>query len=441
MAKKQSPEIKLEVKPPETKTLGERIKSNDDDIKKIIKDLYVSPRTCWSPILVRVAIDAHDIGQFRSSGILVDAMLKDPWIFSCCNTLVYGVIGLHEGWRWEDGYVPTKEDEARLEITNKWWECFLQSSVPATIVKWIANMGFSIVTKAWNLTETEDGEIYIPDCHVVHPSNVYLEVYSGKYYVITQTHGVVEIDKYDPRIQLIKHVDSERPFMQGAVRSLGMVWIDKITAQAAWRSFLDLFGNPLKVFTTDREYSTPPEGDVEDFKSMLASSLQWGTPIHLMKDETLDLLQADSNSGDAFDKKIAADNKEISLVYLGQNLTTDVSSGSMAAAKVHENVKADYIEAYAKMLNSALYQIVKEFYLFNFGEGVEVPMPFFNPAQPVDALNTAKVSSEKAKALKELGDAFSKMVGITYKGKPVMDMINIDSLLTELGANVLPDEN
>lgn len=441
MAKKQSPEIKLQVKPPKTENLGQpRYRATDKDIKKVIRDLYVSPRTCWSPIGVRVAIDGHDSGQFRSSGTLVDSMLRDPWIYACCNTLVYGVVGLHEGWRWKDGYVPTKEDEARLEIADKWWESFLNTSVPATIVKWVANMGFSIVTKAWNLTDTEDGEMYIPDCHVIHPANVYLDVNLDKYFVITLSHGVVEVEKDDPRIQVIKHVDSERPYMQGAVRALGLVWIDKWSAQTAWRSFLDVFGNPLRVLTTDRANSTPPEDAIEVFMAQLGNSLQYGTPIHLMEGQTLDLLQSEANSADAFAKKIDADNKEISLVYLGQNLTTDVSSGSMAAAKVHENVKADYIESYAKMLNQALYQIVKEFYLFNFGEGVEVPCPFFNPAQPADALNTAKVSSEKAKALKDLGEALSKMIGVTYQNKPVIDYINIDRLLTELDANILPDE-
>ncbi len=163
--------------------------------------------------------------------------------------------------------------------------------------------------------------------------------------------------------------------------------------------------------------------------------MQYGAPIHLMTGQTLELQQADPTSSDLFKAKIDQCDKEISLIYLGQNLTTDVKGGSFAAAKVHENVKADYIEAYAKTLNKALSKIVKEFYLYNFGEDVEVPEPHFNPAQPQNELEIAKINSEKAKGIQELADALQKMSGITINGKQLVDLINIDKLLLDFGAN------
>jgi len=223
--------------------------------------------------------------------------------------------------------------------------------------------------------------------------------------------------------------------MQGAVRSLGLVWLDKWMTMSDWRSYISLFGNPLRILTTDREYSTPPEKDIGQFIQDLAMALQYGAPVHLMKEETLDLLQANAANADLFKDKVDECNKEISIVYLGQNLTTDVSSGSYASAKVHDSVRNDYVEAYAATLNKALYILVRQFYLFNFPDGTIIPSPHFISELPVNELDLEKVNESKAKSLQDLSNALEKFKATTIvvdgKEKSVLDLIDVSSLLTK----------
>lgn len=425
-------------KPPKTEDLGKTISTHIPsltDYKKILQDIFITPITTWSTCSVRKAIDSHDVGMFNASGRLVDAMMRDPRVFACCNTLIYGVLGLPFEWKWPDKYQPTKEDEKYLEITNEWWKQFLATSVPSTIIKWVANMGTCILGKSWNLDylhcdeEGKYGKLYIPETHVFHPSNTYYNTASKTYYVYTYSHGVIEVNEKDPRLQVIKHVDSERPFMQGAVRPLGLVWLDKWMALSDWRSYLSIFGNPLRILTTDRQFSTPPEFDIEQFINDMATAFAYGAPLHLMEGQKLDLLQADASSADAFSKKIDDANKEIAIVYLGQNLTTDVSKGSFASAKVHDNVRQDYVEAYTTTLNRAMNRIVKEFYYFNFPDHLVIPVPYFNPELPINELEVEKIKEVKAKGLKDLSDAIEKLSQIQSTEGSLLGKINIEELL------------
>lgn len=427
--------------PPTVKSLDKqnwKLVPTISDYKKLLEDIFINPTTFWSTCSVRAAIDAHDVGNFSQSGRLVDYMMRDPRIFACCNTLVYGILGLPFSWKWPEDYKPSKEDKKYLEVLNIWWKQFMSTSAPITMMKWVANMGFCILGKAWNLeylhcTEDELGKLYIPTIEVFHPSNCIYNTATRQYVTFTSSHGSPVVEECDPRLQIVRHVDSERPFMQGAVRSLGLVWLDKWMAESDWRSYLSLFGNPLRILTTDREYSTPGgagEFDIEAFVRDMATALAYGAPVHLMKEESLNLLQANSSNADVFKDKIEDDNKEIAIVYLGQNLTTDSGTkGSYANAKVHDNVRQDYIEAYTTTLNHALFKIVKEFYYFNFPDNLIVPEPYFNPEIPSNELEIEKIKGEKAKSMKEISDSLDKLSNIIVDGQPLINQINIKALL------------
>lgn len=429
-------------KPPSTESLEDkplRIRRNYQDYKKILQDIFITPTNCWNTCRVAAALNAHETGSFSSSGRLVDAMMRDPRIFACCNTLVYGVLGLPFEWKWPEGYKPTEEDEKYLKVVEKWWKSLLETAVPQTLMKWVVNMGFAIMGKSWELKylhcddSDEIGKLYIPEIHVFHPANAIFNTATYSYYTFTASHGMIEVENScDPRIQLVEHVDSERAFMQGAVRPLGLVWLDKWMAESDWRSYLSLFGNPMRILTTDREYSTPTglgETDIELFIAQMAASLSYGAPVHLMAEEKLELLQANPANANVFKEKVEDANREIAIVYLGQNLTTEVSGGSFAAANVHNSVRQDYTEAWATTLNRAMNVIVKEFYHFNFPASLVIPEPFFNPEQPTDELRVEQVNKEKAQSMKSVAESLAKLAEVPAgEGKTLLDMISPQEL-------------
>lgn len=415
-------------------------------LKRKLVDLFVSPQVCWNPIAVRNAIENHDLGNFNSSGRLVDAMMKESRIMACVNTLTFGILGLPFEWKWQvddadSGQVDTKEgqqyqpserDLEYLAITKKWWTKFMESGAPSLIMKTIINMGFCVMSRNWSLEQIEgyESKLYIPNTYIFHPSNVWYNPGLYQYAVNTYTNGSIFIDENDERFQIIKHVDGERPWMQGAVRSVGFLWMDKWLALTDWRAYLGIHGNPLRVLTTNKEYSTPPETDIEQFIINLAISQQYGQPIQIPDGHTLDLLQADSTNVGVFKDKIDSADKDIAIAYLGQNLTTDVSGGSYAAASVHSRVLQDYIEAYATTINRGLRKLVKDFYFFNFPDDVRVPVPYFDPQLPIDQEVEQKATNESVKSLESLSktiDTLSQVEGGKY-----LQMIDIEALIKKI---------
>ena len=409
-------------------------------------DVFIPPVSNWNPILIRGAIDTHDNGNFNRSGRLVDYMMRDSRVMACVNTLVFGILGLPFEWQWQvedaDGglvetketmqYQPTEKDLYYLSITKKFWAKLMESSIPSLIMKNIVNMGLSIVSRNWKLDYIDgyDEKIYIPNMHIFHPSNIYFNTGTFQYYVTSYVNGTIWIDEKDERFQIVKHVDGERPWMQGAVRSVSFAFMDKWYALADWRSYLGIHGNPIRTLTTNLEFSTPPEFDIEQFIINLAISQQYGQPIQLPQGHTLDLLQANSANVGVFKEKLDDANKEIAIAYLGQNLTTDVTGGSFAAANVHSRVLQDYIEAYATTINRAMRKIIQDFYFFNFPDDVRVPIPFFNPALPIDKTESQKSLTEQTKALDTLAKAIKELSEV--EGGKYLKLLDVESLMKKI---------
>lgn len=415
--------------------------------KKKLEDIFISGISCWSPPRVRAAIDSFDNGQFQQAGLLVDSMTKDGRIQSCINTLVFGILGLPFEWKWSvpdadsgqidtqenDQYQPTDKDLEYLAIFKRgFWSEFMETSTLSGVMKNIINMGLSVIGKSWTsgYIDGYEDKVWLPEIYVFHPSNIWYNTWNKKYWVTTQYHGVIEIDETDERFQIIKHVDEQRPWMNGAVRSVSWLWLDKWTSLVDWRAFSSVYGNPIRMLTTIREDSTrPDDSDIEQFLVNLSIGQQYGQPVQLPEGHKLELLQAEGSSIDVFQKKIEDTNKEIAIAYLGQNLTSDVQSGSHAAAEVHHKVLQDYIEAYATTLNRALREIVRQFYNYNFPSDVRVPVPYFQPDAPVDELNTAKTKEIGAKALNEVADALTKLSLLQVDGKNVLTSENMKDIL------------
>lgn len=434
------------------KTVNDKFEMTQADMRKVknrLEDLFINSSGCWTVPQVRFAIDALDNGNFNQAGRLCDAMTKDGRIASCLNTLVFGILSLPFEWRWEipDGdsgavsdmdeaepYQPTDQDKEYLQyFKDGFWTQFVESSILSGLMKNIINMGLAVMSKSWE-SEYIDGftnKVWMPYIKVMHPSNVYYLPFADQYYVNTYSHGTLPINPDDERFQIVKHVDEQRPWMNAAVRSIGFLWIDKWTALADWRSFISVSGNPLRVLTTNLEFSTPPEDvDIEQFIVNLGIARQYGMPVQIPQGWTLDLLEATQGSTNIFKDKVEDANKEIAIAYLGQNLSSDIGeSGSRAAAEVHHKVLADYIEAYTTTLNRALREIVKEFYLYNVPAEVKVPVPFFNSQAPTDELQLAKVNSEKGKALQEVATALEKLSAVSIDGKPVLNADEVKGLL------------
>ena len=110
-------------------------------------------------------------------------------------------------------------------------------------------------------------------------------------------------------------------------------------ARTDWMAYIELYGTPIRTATTDAAFS--PE-DREAIETMLTNM---GPDVSATFPTGIDVkLLTAAGEGKTFLEAIEWAEKKMSILWLGQTLTTDIGDvGSRAAAQVHQRVKADIL--------------------------------------------------------------------------------------------------
>jgi phage gp29-like protein len=171
-------------------------------------------------------------------------------------------------------------------------------------------------------------------------------------------------------------------------------------SRADWMAYSEIYGMPWRwvEFTdavVDADRATAKEM-VENIGSDTAAALPEGVQL-----KTLEV----SGTGETFQKQLEWADNTISILYLGQTLTTDIGDrGSFAAAKVHDNVRADLlladIQSEARMIRE---QVIRPMCRLRF-PGNDAPCPHFKrilfERRDVDS---DRLNLEQIRAARELG--------------------------------------
>ena len=137
-----------------------------------------------------------------------------------------------------------------------------------------------------------------------------------------------------------------------------------------WMEFLERFGSPWAVAKTDSD----PNALAYEIHQMLN-----GDSAVIDKEEELDLIQPKDKA--SYDEIIAYLDNQIRSVVLGANLSSQVSSGSLAAAQAHNQIRKDLAEQDAKIVLFILNRALKFFKEINSFDK-ELYVQFFNEAEP-----------------------------------------------------------
>jgi len=143
------------------------------------------------------------------------------------------------------------------------------------------------------------------------------------------------------------------PLMGGLARSALWAWVFKSYALRDWAAFAELYGQPIRV----GKYG--PAATREDIAVLKRAVFELGSDAGAVIPESmaLEIVEsgAKSASADLYQRLIEYLDRQVSKAVLGQTLTTDQgASGSLAQAKVHNEVRADLIRADARALASTL---------------------------------------------------------------------------------------
>lgn len=179
-----------------------------------------------------------------------------------------------------------------------------------------------------------------------------------------------------PPYRMIVHqplVHAGIPLLGGVARSALWAWVFKSYALRDWARFCELFGQPIRVGKYHQGASP------DDVAALKRAAFELGSDAAAVipQEMVLELVESGSKSAsaDLYHRLIDYLDRQVSKAVLGQTLTTDGgSSGSLAQAKVHEQVRQELLQADARAMSATLMRdLVTPIVRLNLGDDAPLP--------------------------------------------------------------------
>lgn len=194
--------------------------------------------------------------------------------------------------------------------------------------------------------------------------------------------------KFIPHLHAVK---SGMPIRGGLARVAAWSFLFKAFAIRDWQIFAEVYGQPLRLGkyapgATDRE---------KELLLRAVASIGVDAAAIIPESMVIEFQEARASTTDLHQRLIDWLDRQVSKAVLGQTLTTELgSSGSLAAAEVHDGVREDIERADAKQLAATLNRwLVRPMIDLNLGPREWYPRIEIGRSDPVD---TAALSSALA---------------------------------------------
>jgi phage gp29-like protein len=183
-------------------------------------------------------------------------------------------------------------------------------------------------------------------------------------------------------VHRLAHADS--PLTAGVARAVLWAWVIKSYALRDWARFCELYGQPLRLGKYDAA-ATP--ADVEVLKEAVLG-LGADAAAVIPASMGVELIEAGGKaaSADLYQRLLEYLDRAVSKAVLGQTLTTDQgASGSLAQARVHDDVRRELLRADAQALIATLERdLVTPLVHLNLGEAAPLPRLALRVVEPED---------------------------------------------------------
>lgn len=349
------------------------------------------PKMPLSPLGIIATEMMADNGDLRMAADLCRSFQGDGRVQSALSQRIGGLLSLSISW--EDG--TKKSARVRKAIEDDFFEGLREADLFA-LYAWGILLGVSVAEILWK--EGQSGRL-IPTLKVWDPrwlSFNFGTLGGAPGWQVTNAQGQqVDVTPGDGHWVLFTPRGPRCPWRAGLWRALNKPFFAKDDASLAWARFNEVFGSPLRVATGTQGMSQRQldaiADSVDTSRGFTSAAIPYGSK--------LEIVEASGSSWQTFQAAIEWASQEISIAILGQNLTTKVDGGSLAAARTHKAVEDMLIESDAQAESTFLReQVLNWWALYNFGDAALAPWPKRELSEPEDLTATASL-------WKECGDA------------------------------------
>jgi len=364
----------------------------------------------WTIRGIRDALAAHKVGNFAAASMLVDDTFGDDRVQATLGSRTGALFGqkvVHK-------QALADKDGACRKAWRRQWKTIAADGVMAEQKRWAIMMGFSVSEILYD-TSVTPWRMYLKPWH---PQYIYYR-WDIRRLVASTTDGPVVIEPGDGKWFVHAPFGMYRGWIHGAVRAIADKWIIK---QLAWRDrarFNERHGLPIiKAYVPAAGDAKQKELFVQSMSTMGQEAVV-GLPQNV--DETgydLELLEARDRASSTFRETIEDADRSIILTIKSQNLTTEVSEGSMAAARQHGGTEQVTLEFDNATFSKDFYeQVARPFAMFNFGDPDKAPYSSWDVSPIEDRAAEAQSILNASTALAALKTAGVPVDVVAYARK------------------------
>lgn len=344
-------------------------------------------RRALSPLGIIATEVMADSGNLSLAADLCHAFTGDARVQAALSQRVGGLLSLPISW--EDG--AKKSARVKKAIEDDFFEGIQESSL-FSLYAWGIILGVGLGEILWKTGQS--GRV-IPTLKVWDPRWLSYDPDKREWWADTANGTKVPVIPGDGHWVLYTPRGSRNPWRNGLWRSLNKPFFVKDDASLNWARFNEVYGSPLRVATGTQGMSKKQldaiADSVDTSKGFTSAAIPYGSK--------LEIVEATGSTWSTFQSAIQWAAEEISIAILGQNLTTQVDGGSLAASKTHRAVEEMLIQSDAESESTFLReQILSWWALYNFGDMALAPWPRRELDEPEDL-------SASAELFKECGDA------------------------------------
>lgn len=335
-----------------------------------------------------------DNGVFVSAGRLGDSILRDGRIMGAFEQRNAGLFGSELTIESADEE-NEQANEIRDEIEDDWEVYFPRSTLEEIHQNGIMH-GICIVEKVWD-TSQKPWKIKL---NVFHPQFYMWRWDTRSYWVLTLDRQLVDTALNPRQWMVYTPYGYKRAFLRGRLRSLVDPWMMRCWDKNDWAHWCEIHGTPIRKAIVPQQADPKQERDYVNAISNIGSN----TVIKARQDKDgnkydIELVEAMSMGWKGFEAMMSWCDKEISLVLLGQAMSTDGQGGLSAQEKPGDAVRNDIKQADNERLTEVLYtQILRDYCEVNYANPDLAPRPSYQVDPPEDTASVALVHSNQATA-------------------------------------------